>query len=47
VRHRRHSTAVRAGLLAFRAARMGLILSAIPLLSALAVYLCIAGDPSR
>ncbi|MER8158182.1 hypothetical protein [Streptomyces sp. NPDC094472] len=47
MRHRRKPPAVRAALLAFRAARMGLILSAIPLLSALAVYLCIAGDPSR
>ncbi|MEE4598672.1 hypothetical protein V2J94_43770 [Streptomyces sp. DSM 41524] len=47
MRHRRKSLAVRVGLLAFRATRMGLILSAIPLLSALAVYLCIAGDPSR
>ncbi|MFI8988681.1 hypothetical protein ACIG63_27335 [Streptomyces antimycoticus] len=47
MRHRRKPLALRAGLLAFRAARMGLILSAIPLLSALAIYLCIAADPSR
>ncbi|MEV6130260.1 hypothetical protein AB0M05_26015 [Streptomyces violaceusniger] len=47
MRHRQRSTAVRARLLAFRAARMALLVSAIPLLSALAVYLCIAGDPSR
>ncbi|MEE4598203.1 hypothetical protein V2J94_41280 [Streptomyces sp. DSM 41524] len=46
MRHRRHSTAVRAGLLVFRAARIALLLSAIPLLSALVVYLCIAGAPA-
>ncbi|MFJ2203492.1 hypothetical protein [Streptomyces violaceusniger] len=45
MRHRQQSPAVRAGLLAFRAARRGLLLSAIPALLVLAVYLCIAGTP--
>ncbi|MFC9222185.1 hypothetical protein ACFT8W_15830 [Streptomyces hygroscopicus] len=47
MRHRQQPPAVRAVLLAFRAARMGLVLSAVPLLLALAVYLCVAGDPAR
>ncbi|MFF4476304.1 hypothetical protein ACFY1A_04550 [Streptomyces sp. NPDC001520] len=45
MKHRSKPAAVRAGLLAFRAVRLGLLLSAIPLLLALAVYLCIAGTP--
>ncbi|MFE2673708.1 hypothetical protein [Streptomyces hygroscopicus] len=47
MRHRRQPPTVRAALLAFRAARMGLVLSTLPLLLALAVYLCVAGDPAR
>ncbi|MFE1977466.1 hypothetical protein [Streptomyces hygroscopicus] len=47
MRHRRRPPTVRAALLAFRAARMGLVLSTVPLLLALAVYLCMAGDPAR
>ncbi|MBW8087088.1 hypothetical protein [Streptomyces hygroscopicus] len=47
MRHRRQPPTVRAALLAVRAARMGLVLSTIPLLLALAVYLCVAGDPAR
>ncbi|WP_201724353.1 hypothetical protein [Streptomyces antimycoticus] len=47
MKHRRQTPAVRAGLLAFRAARRGLLLSVLPDLVALAIYLCIAGDPSR
>ncbi|MFC9226088.1 hypothetical protein ACFT8W_36075 [Streptomyces hygroscopicus] len=47
MRHRRQPPTARAALLAFRAARMGLVLSAVPLLLALAVYLCVAGDPAR
>ncbi|MFE5159623.1 hypothetical protein ACFRNT_14105 [Streptomyces sp. NPDC056697] len=47
MRHRRKPPAVRAALLAFRAARLGLMLSALPLLLALAIYLCVAADPYR
>ncbi|MGA6154411.1 hypothetical protein ACPEIC_13825 [Stenotrophomonas sp. NPDC087984] len=47
MRHRRQPLPTRAGLLAFRAARLGLLISAIPALSVLAIYLCIAGDPAR
>ncbi|WAP57819.1 hypothetical protein [Streptomyces sp. S465] len=47
MRHRRQPPAERAALLAVRAARMGLLLSVIPLLLALAVYLCLVGDPAR
>ncbi|WNE98378.1 hypothetical protein PS467_25120 [Streptomyces luomodiensis] len=47
MRHRRQPPAERAALLAFRAARMGLLLSVILALPALAVYLCVAGDPAR
>ncbi|MEU4896646.1 hypothetical protein AB0B12_14285 [Streptomyces sp. NPDC044780] len=47
MRHRRRPPAERAALFAFRAARMGLLLSAIPALPALAVHLCVAGDPAR
>ncbi|MBI0297644.1 hypothetical protein JBE04_25070 [Streptomyces sp. PRKS01-29] len=45
MRHRRHSSAVRAGLLVFRAARMGLLLAAVPALLVLAVYLCLISTP--
>ncbi|MEU4890976.1 hypothetical protein AB0B12_04735 [Streptomyces sp. NPDC044780] len=37
----------RAARFAVRAARMGLLLSVILALLALAVYLCVAGDPVR
>ncbi|WP_236256533.1 hypothetical protein [Streptomyces hygroscopicus] len=47
MRHRRQPPAERAALLAFRAARLGLVLSTVPLLLALAVYLCVAEDPAR
>ncbi|MBW8090626.1 hypothetical protein [Streptomyces hygroscopicus] len=47
MRHRRRPPAERAAPLAFRAARLGLVLSTVPLLLALAVYLCMAGDPAR
>lgn len=47
MRHRRQAPAERAALFVFRAARMGLLLAVIPASVALAVYLCIAGDPSR
>ncbi|AEM82621.1 hypothetical protein [Streptomyces violaceusniger] len=45
MRHRRQAPAVRAVLLAYRAVRLGLLLSAIPALLVLAVYLCLAGTP--
>ncbi|MFD8338003.1 hypothetical protein ACFV42_35940 [Streptomyces solisilvae] len=41
--HRRHPAAARAGLLAFRAARMGLLLAAVP---ALVVRLCLISTPA-
>lgn len=44
--HRRHSIAGRAGLLAFRAARMGLLLAAVPALLILVVWLCLASTPA-
>ncbi|GLV73223.1 hypothetical protein ACH4VS_00300 [Streptomyces hygroscopicus] len=47
MRHCRQPPAERAVLPAFRAARLGLVLSTIPLLLALAVHLCVAGDPAR
>ncbi|AEM86858.1 hypothetical protein [Streptomyces violaceusniger] len=47
MRHRRQDPAVRAALLAYRAVRLGLLLSVIPALLVLAIYLCIAGDPYR
>ncbi|MEU2207928.1 hypothetical protein [Streptomyces hygroscopicus] len=47
MRHRRQPPTARAALLAFRAARMGLTLSPIPPLPALAVHLCVAGGPAR
>ncbi|GLV78199.1 hypothetical protein ACH4VS_11090 [Streptomyces hygroscopicus] len=43
MRHRRRSTATRAGLLAFRATRMGVLLCVVPALLVLAVRLCFAG----
>ncbi|WAP56166.1 hypothetical protein [Streptomyces sp. S465] len=46
MRHRRQPPTERAALFAFRAARMGLLLSAIPALLTLAVWLCVAGDPA-
>ncbi|MEU8826506.1 hypothetical protein [Streptomyces sp. NPDC048636] len=46
MRHRRHTTAVRAGLYAVRVARAGLILGAMLGVLAAAVALCIAGDPA-
>ncbi|WP_413802309.1 hypothetical protein [Streptomyces iranensis] len=46
MRRRRHSTAVRSGLLAFRAARMGLLLAVVPALLVLAVWLCFTGTPA-
>ncbi|MEU8870408.1 hypothetical protein AB0D24_04445 [Streptomyces javensis] len=45
MRRCRKAAAVRAGLFVFRAARLVLLLSAIPLLVALAVYLCLASTP--
>ncbi|MFJ2196970.1 hypothetical protein [Streptomyces violaceusniger] len=47
MRHRRKPPAVRVALFAFRATRRGLLLSVLPALVVLAVYLCIAGDPYR
>ncbi|WHX19846.1 hypothetical protein QFW82_23745 [Streptomyces malaysiensis subsp. malaysiensis] len=44
--HRRHSTPARAGLFAFRAARRGLLLCAIPALLALVVWLCLISTPA-
>lgn len=38
---------MRAGLLTFRAAGLGLLVSSIPALLVLVIYLCIAGDPYR
>ncbi|MGW5445636.1 hypothetical protein [Streptomyces asiaticus] len=46
MRHRRHSTAVRAGLLAFHAARRGVLLRVIPTLLVLAVWLCFVSTPA-
>ncbi|MEU7365353.1 hypothetical protein AB0B92_07120 [Streptomyces hygroscopicus] len=46
MRHHRQPPAERAAPPAFRAARMGLVLSAVPLLLALAVSLCVAGTPA-
>lgn len=45
--HRRKSSAVRAGLYAFRAARAGTILAAMVGVLVGVVALCIAGDPTR
>ncbi|WJD99789.1 hypothetical protein [Streptomyces antimycoticus] len=45
MRHRRHSSVAQAGLLVFRAARLGLLLTAIPALLVLAAYLCLASTP--
>ncbi|MCP9210426.1 hypothetical protein [Streptomyces cucumeris] len=46
MRRRRQTTAVRAGLYAFRVARAGLILATMVAVLAAAVVLCIAGDPA-
>ncbi|WP_199830953.1 hypothetical protein [Streptomyces sp. NBRC 110028] len=46
MKHRRQGRAEQVALLAFRAARMGLVLSSAAALLALAVYLCVAGDPA-
>ncbi|CDR10220.1 hypothetical protein [Streptomyces iranensis] len=46
MRHGRKPLAVRAGLLTFRAARMGLLLAAVPALLVLAVWLCFASTPT-
>ncbi|MET7761692.1 hypothetical protein ABZS71_06510 [Streptomyces sp. NPDC005393] len=45
--HRRKSPAERAGLVAFRAARMGLLIGAELALLVLVIALCIAGNPNR
>ncbi|MFI0772299.1 hypothetical protein ACH4TQ_46650 [Streptomyces sp. NPDC021218] len=45
MRHHRHSSAAQAGLLVFRAARLGLLLTVIPALLVLAVWLCFASTP--
>lgn len=45
MRHRRQSAATRAGLLAFRAARMGVLLRVIPVPPVLTAYLCFASTP--
>ncbi|MEU5273682.1 hypothetical protein [Streptomyces hygroscopicus] len=47
MRHHRQPATERAALLTFRAARPVLAFSTIPLLLALAVHLCVAGDPAR
>ncbi|MFD0447255.1 MULTISPECIES: hypothetical protein [Streptomyces] len=47
MRRRRHSPAARAGLLAFRAAHMGLLLTVVPALLVLAVWICFASSPAR
>ncbi|WP_413102200.1 hypothetical protein [Streptomyces sp. Inha503] len=51
MRHRRRPLAVRAGLLAFRAARMGLLLAMVPALLllallVLAVWICVVSTPA-
>ncbi|MBI0378482.1 hypothetical protein JBE27_19910 [Streptomyces albiflaviniger] len=46
MRHRRKPLAVRAGLLTFRAARLGLLLCVIPALLVLVVWLCFASTPA-
>ncbi|MGA6159578.1 hypothetical protein ACPEIC_40290 [Stenotrophomonas sp. NPDC087984] len=46
MRHRRQAPAERAALLAFRAARRGLLLCVLPALLALTVYLCLASTPA-
>ncbi|WP_432015510.1 hypothetical protein [Streptomyces cucumeris] len=46
MRRRRQTTAVRAGLYAFRIARAGLILTTMLGILTTAVALCIAGDPA-
>ncbi|WP_413799043.1 hypothetical protein [Streptomyces iranensis] len=46
MRHRRKPPAVRAGLFVFRIARMGLLLTMVPALLVLAVWLCFASTPT-
>ncbi|MBI0384348.1 hypothetical protein JBE27_50870 [Streptomyces albiflaviniger] len=46
MRHRRQAPAVRAGLLALRATRMGLLLRVVPALLVLAVWLRFASTPA-
>ncbi|MGV9852518.1 hypothetical protein ACWDWU_27645 [Streptomyces sp. NPDC003442] len=46
MRHRRSSLAVRAGLLAFRVARMGLLVCVGLALLALALWLCFVSTPA-
>ncbi|MCQ6250933.1 hypothetical protein [Streptomyces malaysiensis] len=46
MKHHRHPLAMRAGLLVFRAARMGLLLAAVPALLALVVWLCLVSTPA-
>ncbi|MFJ1990011.1 hypothetical protein [Streptomyces asiaticus] len=46
MRHRRHSTAVRTGLLAFRATRRVLLLCVLPALLVLVVWLCFVSTPA-
>ncbi|MEV8058549.1 hypothetical protein AB0P37_19085 [Streptomyces antimycoticus] len=46
MRRLRRSTATRAGLLAFRAARMGVLLCVVPAPLVLAVRLCFADAPA-
>ncbi|MEV5770063.1 hypothetical protein AB0L49_02165 [Streptomyces antimycoticus] len=45
MRHRRQGAAMWAGLFVFRVARRGVLLSVLPALLVLTVYLCIAGAP--
>lgn len=46
MRHQRQTTAVRAGLYAFRVVRAGLILAALLGVLVAVVALCLAGDPA-
>lgn len=45
MRHRRQAPTVRAGLLAFRATRLGLLPTVVPALLVIAVWLCLASTP--
>ncbi len=47
MRHHRQPPTERAAPPASRTTRPSLTLSTIPLLPALAIYLCVAGDPAR
>ncbi|MEU7366642.1 hypothetical protein AB0B92_13770 [Streptomyces hygroscopicus] len=46
MRHRRKPLAVRAGLFVFRVARRGLLLTVVPALLVLAVWLCFVSTPA-